>query len=133
MKTIYIVTSGSYSDYSIEEVFDNKELAQKYIDNYLRSSYDEPEIEEHTLNPLVRELSTNKKAYALTIDKEGNTEFKSSSFFNSQESVCFRDWDNKLLISCWANDEQHAIKIANEKRLQLLAANQWGVTSKIPS
>ena len=34
MKKIYIVTSGSHSEYGIHAIFDNKELAQKYINDF---------------------------------------------------------------------------------------------------
>lgn len=30
MNKVYIVTSGIYSDYAIEEVFDNREDAERY-------------------------------------------------------------------------------------------------------
>lgn len=29
-------------------------------------------------------------------------------------------------VYCYANDEQHAVKIANEKRTEILALNRWG-------
>ena len=31
MNKVYIVTSGTYSDYAIEKVFDNREDAERYI------------------------------------------------------------------------------------------------------
>lgn len=46
---VYIVTSGSYSDYGIREVFSSKELAQKYIDAVGTDDY--WEIEEYDVDP----------------------------------------------------------------------------------
>jgi hypothetical protein len=37
--------------------------------------------------------------------------------------------ENKELIMhmfCFANDEEHAIKIVNEKRAQIISMNKWG-------
>ena len=65
METIYIVTSGEYSDYGINGVFTTEEKAQSYNDKY-----------------------------------------------------------NRLYIyDIWAKDENHAVKIANERRGQLIATN----------
>lgn len=46
MTTIYIVTSGSYSDYSINEVFANKADAERYAATV---AYDEGHVEEYEL------------------------------------------------------------------------------------
>lgn len=48
--TIYVVTSGEYSDYGIRMIFLRKEDAEKYValeNKAIRSSYDECRIEEH--------------------------------------------------------------------------------------
>jgi hypothetical protein len=29
------------------------------------------------------------------------------------------------MVRCFADDEKHAIKIANEKRVQVIANNKW--------
>lgn len=44
---IYILTSGKYSEYTIEKVFKTKEMAQRYMDNYSGYNCDEMEIEEY--------------------------------------------------------------------------------------
>lgn len=43
---VYIVTSGSYSDYRIDKVFTDRELAEKYV-LYNSGGYDEPQITEY--------------------------------------------------------------------------------------
>ena len=46
--TIYVVTSGSYSDYHIEQVFLNKEKAEEYIEKFNKATvYDEARLEEY--------------------------------------------------------------------------------------
>jgi hypothetical protein len=47
MNKIYIVTSGSYSDYQINAVFSTRELAQKYVDKFESTDY---RVEEHELD-----------------------------------------------------------------------------------
>ncbi len=47
MTTAYVVTQGSYSDYRIVKVFLDKERAQRFLDIFSKSSYDEVFIEEY--------------------------------------------------------------------------------------
>ena len=49
MTTAYVVTQGSFSDYSIVKVFLDKEKAERFVDIYSRGSYDDPRIEEHEI------------------------------------------------------------------------------------
>jgi hypothetical protein len=50
MKKVYIVTSGTYSDYGINSVFQSEEKAQEFVDLMeKRSSYSEYDIEEHSV------------------------------------------------------------------------------------
>jgi len=131
MKTLYVVTSGSYSDYGIDAIFDSKELAQSFIDSFKRGAYSEfNEIEEWPLNPCDLELKRGRKAFFLRIDKEGNTskiEWSDSAYGHKYGTDISFTFDKKLMnVYCFADDENHAIKIANEKRTQILAINRWG-------
>jgi hypothetical protein len=36
------------------------------------------------------------------------------------------DASRTLWVGVWARDEQHAVKIVNERRAMILAANKWG-------
>lgn len=49
MNKVYIVTSGTYSDYAIEEVFDNREDAEKYICLHDNESYLDMRVEEYDI------------------------------------------------------------------------------------
>jgi hypothetical protein len=44
-----------------------------------------------------------------------------------EQALAYRDKDiaNVLQARVWAEDEKHAIKIANERRIQMLAMGQW--------
>lgn len=49
MNKVYIVTSGAYSDYSIEKVFDNREDAEKYICLHNNDGYWNMRVEEYDI------------------------------------------------------------------------------------
>jgi len=128
--TIYVVTSGEYSDYGIDAIFTSKELAQKFVDSFNSGYFN---IEEWDLDPNATHLKQNRKPYFLRIDKLGEVydiESPSSAYGFKQEiaeSTISYTHDKSLMnIYCFANDEINAVKIANEKRSQILAANLWG-------
>ena len=131
MKIVYVVTSGSYSGYGIDSIFDSKELAQAYIDSFKKERYNEFNgIEEWELNPYESDLKAGRNAYFLRMDKDGNIKDLSHSDstygHRGGSSISFvhtKDWMN---VYCFANNTIHAIKIANEKRIQILALNKWG-------
>lgn len=47
-KFIYVVTSGSYSDYSIDKIFSSRKLAEDWIGDFIDSFH----IEEHRLDDM---------------------------------------------------------------------------------
>ena len=51
MKKIYIVTSGEYSRYKIDGVFDCKEKADQFMKTFSGDEWDKPRIEIFELNP----------------------------------------------------------------------------------
>ena len=129
MKTAYIVTQGSYSDYHICGVFDKKELAEQYISAFGGGQrYDEMGIEEWELNPYKLELGKGYKPFFVRMDKEGNSsevlEEDSTYGFRDGEGYGF-DIENNVYNHCFAKSTEHAIKITNELRAQLIAENKW--------
>ena len=71
MNKVYIVTSGAYSDYSIEEVFDNREDAEKYICLYNNDGYWNMRIEEYDICKNA-ELKNVKVHYGISFIMRGN-------------------------------------------------------------
>lgn len=136
-KKIYVVTSGSYSDYHIVAVYDNKELAEKHKD-LLRDGND---VEEYVLNEDADLAQRGLKEFNVRMLRDGEVEMASQWDIGRGEEECNLEddeqyyWKNGekivtasykvLRVKCFAKDKQHAIKIANEKRIQLIAANQW--------
>lgn len=129
LQAVFLVTRGDYSDYRVCAVFTEKALAEKYIDSFKGNSYNEFRIENYTLNPYQYELKNDYKPFFLRMTKEGNcieiNVKDSSSGFEDEGIVVGFDIHKNMYISIFAKDETHAIKIANEKRVQLIAKNRY--------
>jgi len=116
MKTVYVVTSGTYSDYGVNAIFSSKQKAQAYIDTVNNKTegwqqLDEPRIEEWLMDiPKKQWLSTRVR-----MDGEN-------------EEIGFITWDynGNLLWGVATTDKRKAIKVTNEKRAWFLANNLWG-------
>ena len=125
MGNIYVVTKGEYSDYSVYGVFSDELLAKKYAELLSDPDWDTAQVETYELNKMP-DFPANKLPFTVEMDIDGNTPFgvKRSSLDDFEKHYFFSV--GCLVIDVWATDEQHAIKIANEKRVQLIAENKWG-------
>jgi len=135
---VYIVTDGYYSDYSIRGVFTTKENAEKFIQAH---AFDGPLIEEYEADNLNEEIQNGNMLFDVRIDKDGNNakaEKASPDYGGNYKDyiegayVDENKWLGKdcshnarIRNSVWAKDETHAIKIANERRIRVLAENRW--------
>jgi hypothetical protein len=130
-KMIYLVSSGYYSDYGINAVFSQKILAKKYIDLTGDKGFN---IEEYELNPNEIHIVQGRSLYFLQINKNGDVKGieKWAGFsYSMKQPKLFYGYDiNWLNVYCYANDEMQAVKIAGEKRTQVLANNCWGDEEK---
>lgn len=131
MTTIYAVTSGSYSDYSICGVFSSKERAQAYIDAGSLERYtDYNDIEEYVLDECVDEISRGLFPFRVIMYKDGSVHevAPTTPQIDKAQYVHWMDraywsppqpWANFYV---WAEIREGAVKIANERRIQALAA-----------
>ena len=137
MKTIFAVCSGSYSDWRIDAMFSTEKLAEEYIKFNKNISKDKQSIMTFNLDP---EFNQEKEGlgFKIFMDKEGNT-------YNNLLDYDFKYFENRKIDNTWTysdkeelnfdkeilifhiitKTEKQAIKIANEKRLQIIAGNQW--------
>ena len=74
---LFVVTSGSYSDYGIEEIFSSKENAEKYIKiaKEYNPDYINDEVEEFELDPqivLPVQHHKFKHWFNINMDRDGN-------------------------------------------------------------
>lgn len=131
--TVYIVTEGSYSDYHIIAVFDSAKKAQDFIDAYVPGG----EIEKFELNPCELELREGWKYYCVEMERDGSAHVRTDGALDyikeamqNESNLVLRHSGNNVFRTaletyCLAKDEQHAIKIANERRAQLIASGEW--------
>lgn len=121
---IYLVTDGSYSDYHLCCVCSTPEKAEEAKVLYQADN----DVEVYELDGLP-DHPAGMLPFCVQMDAEG---FASDV---SRESVDYcveqkPDWepygdDASVAFHMWATDEKHAVKIANERRIVLLATHQW--------
>jgi len=145
---VYVVTQGQYSDRHIIGIFDSKKKAEAFhaafIDDEGWCGVNEL-IEEYHLNPYESVISNNLKRYFVVMGRDGHT-YRTEVHYDSYPVVgggrlasivfwidgwCVQHTPKfkfvaTLKLYCWARDEGHAVKIANEKRIQIVANNRWG-------
>lgn len=124
--TIYVVTSGIYSDYRIEGVFSTKKKAEKWISyTYRPNDY---EIEEYELDEMQPDLS--RKLYCINIDYEDfNSRIcdcmsvTSHGADEKRDTICMTD-GLEMTMYVVAEEPKRALKVASE-RLSMIKAEEW--------
>lgn len=140
MKVIYAVSSGSYSDYHICGVFSTKEKAEAFMAAVEDSDYNE--IEEYELDPSAAELlRRGYSVWRVLMLKDGAVE-KAKATGNDRYDIgvagTCKVWQRSkapayrgtgtpdvLDVHCWARTERQAVKMANEKRVEMIATGKW--------
>jgi hypothetical protein len=122
---IYIVTSGSYSDYSIVGVFTDRDMAEKMA----AATRDSNGVEEWDTDILPDKVAQGYKPYRVEFGPNWRTSGDvgrisiDSPYFADEGYIYAQDgegmWRAFLIVCCWAKDEEGAAKIANEKRVQM--------------
>ena len=112
MGTIYIVTSGDYSDYGIEAVFTDRKIAEEWIakktNDTGRCFGDELEIEEW-------EDMAEKEKWLYTVYISVHS-LKLGSFSNEGDGyICHYSDPNCGYIIVASDSEERAIKVAAER------------------
>ena len=137
-KTIYIVTSGEYSDYRIDAVFDTKDLAESFLASRA-GEYVETRIEEHPINRHVnldyyymvdynpwagdwRKWTIRRENESLVPPNQRfNHVVTSKTYFHSPEERAEHYGAKTYTIWVKAKTRDAALKIANEKIMMFIA------------
>jgi hypothetical protein len=120
MKTVYVVTSGEYSDYGLNGLFSTPEKAQAFMDkNKIELCCGRGQIEEWELDELVKH--TTKTVWFCRISiHNGDLNWE----YNSEVSCPPRYKEvHTNRIHAWARSsisQKHAHKLAVEKRQEVL-------------
>ena len=135
MNTVYIITQGEYSDYHILGVFSTEEKAQEMV-NWCGNDCI---IEEYTIDECIPIPDETRWPYhielqlssgnILSIINENSRPFPNETI--NMSSTINDIWikNDHLIITCWAETEDQAKKIATEKRQEYLA--KQGLSNKL--
>jgi len=133
---IYVVTHGDYSDYHICGVFDNQENAEAY-----REWHRFDAVEKYSLNPSLPAMRKGYNSYSVCMWRNGY--IRDIQVLHEPASVEEQTELNHYPVSgpvasgtgagpAWclqgvvlARNKEHAVKITNEKRVQLIAIGTW--------
>lgn len=132
---VYVVTDGCYSDISVVGVFSTMEAAKSFCDRCLSYS----SIDEFTLDD--EEMTSGLNPYCVEMDEDGNNAVARSTDWSGSDSTFVHPYWRVVRLSnepltaqtpvvvvirtcVRARDEEHAIKIANERRAAWLANNR---------
>lgn len=125
MTTIYVATSGSYSDYSIDAVFSTREKAEQYIArrNELGGlSYEANAVEEWVLDETSPEWLEGK-IKCWVVDFARNTaDVESAQVWDynpSEQATLLHDGSFRAWV--FADTQERAVKVAMERRSIWLA------------
>jgi hypothetical protein len=137
IKMIYIVTSGSYSDYHIDAIFSTPEKAVQYTE-----SKDYYNIETYPID-----VPPTLRGYYIVEMKQDGTVVHATFKDEVPESYDTRIWfryddewkrdhsgecepipvvETTLVSTVITHDENRAIKVTGERRGIILAQNLWG-------
>lgn len=118
---LFVVTSGEYSDFKISGIYSSKEKAE-----WARKLFaTENQIEEWELDSIPIHPS-GMLLFMVRMEKSGMVR----DFGTVNASDKLPHWSPAIEIPAvdfvvWARDIEHATKIANEKRTQLIASGEW--------
>jgi hypothetical protein len=122
MKSIFIVTSGDYSSYRINGVYSTKEKAEQSFPSKHRRDYG---VEEWVLDAKVDLAAKGYREWFIEFDKDGNVTQAADSAPDESSApsrVNVNGWSGGICVyQILAGSRAAAIKIASEKRAQLLA------------
>ena len=128
MKKVHIVTNGSYSDYHVVAVFseDKLEIAERVA----KECGEEGEVVTYDLDVEKPVLPVGMVLFRVTMKRNGDHASAHSEAAHVSWNKDFKRDEIKLSVSrgaAWissliaARDKEHAIKILNERRTQILA------------
>ncbi len=140
MTQIFVISSGSYSDYRINAIFSSNKLAREYMAAVKNSDYND--IEVYELDPPAADLI--KRGYYVwnvLMLHDGTTERvdrTKNDYYDVEDVPRHHVWErtkapaykgkgipDALDSRVWAKTEQQAVKIVNEKRVQMIADGRW--------
>ena len=126
--TIYLVSDGEYSDYTVLGIYSTKEKAQEAMELYAANYIEEFEIDylpPHPPGELRWTVYMKDDGSVMEAKRASPSEtFKKLESFRFSSECLWPKTDGRTLIF-WARDKEHAIKIASEKRREMIVSGEW--------
>jgi len=137
---VFAVNSGSYSDYRVNALFSSRKLAEEYMKTFPLG--DPNEIEVFEIDPPGVDLvHRGYSVWRVLMLEDGTTEEverTANSYYDAErvgDAHIYkrstapinkgRGVPDVLASWVWAKTEKQAVKIANEKRVQMIANGEW--------
>ena len=123
---VYLVWAGQYEDSSVVGVFTDLELANEFAKQYQEYAT----VSEYALNPPLRSPK-GSKWHKVVMDKEGlyaMGDFRENDAWRSYydcPSMYGGLYSGKMEFYVCALNWQEAIRIANGRRLEIIARGEW--------
>jgi len=136
MDRVYIVTSGYYSDYMICAAFSTLEKAQEYMDKDKDEEHGDgsAQIEIYLLDcekPVsITNVQMLKDGTVLETETKESDSRLDIGLYNYYAVKPGKYDEMYISWNVETDSVERAIKIVNEKRAQILAANAWGDNNK---
>jgi hypothetical protein len=138
-ETAWVIEQGEYSDYRVVGVFTSRENAERIAEKINGDrTYDLATVDEWLLDPGIQALNQGHHRYHVLMLRDGTTESverEVSPWFLSNLVSEFFIWSRStapaphlpdaLRASVWAGSDAHAVKVVNERRLQMIASGEW--------
>jgi hypothetical protein len=140
MKEVWVIEHGSYSDYRVVGVYSSRKNAQMVADqiNAAESYGEKATVEKWHLDPGVDDLNAGRHPHVVTMAPDGTVEQarrlewsgyeigNGLDIWRRSKAPAYRGKGIPDAVhgTVWATDEQHAVKIANEWRIQALATGR---------
>lgn len=130
MSTIYVVTDGCYSDFHVEGIFDDKAVADALVEHLNGHDKDgDSYVTEYVLNERAPEIREKRFQFYVSMQRDG-TSYVSPEFNYNDDPLHMKHSPFPTDKSClagivYASSKEHAVKIVNERRTQLIAQNEW--------
>jgi hypothetical protein len=123
---MYLVSSGQYSDYSVLGIYSTKEKADEAVAIYAADN----DIEEWDVDDLPPH-PPGEFRWSITMLDNGDV----ASISNYPAGLTYAPLEsyrpfwpsqkNRRVLILWARDKEHAVKIASEKRREMIVNDEW--------
>ena len=124
---VFLVTEGDYSDYRVVGAFSTLALAREFK-RLLGGDELNENIEEMELDANLPQLRSGLRAWTVWMRRDGSNESVRDTgveMDNPKPKIVNNSARNVMIQTVWATNAEHASKIVNERRVQMIANGEW--------